>query len=60
MSASVQDSALTGSENFATWKRLMTSYLRARQIWDVASGDLQRPDCLDKYTQPQEIVELDN
>ncbi|CRL30830.1 unnamed protein product [Penicillium camemberti] len=43
---------LTGSDNFATWKRLMTSYLKARQVWDVVSGDLQRPDCLFKYAKP--------
>ena len=58
MSALVHDSPdraviaiepLTGSDNFATWKRLMTSYLKARQVWDVVSGDLQRPDCLFKY-----------
>ncbi|KZN87798.1 Retrovirus-related Pol polyprotein from transposon TNT [Penicillium chrysogenum] len=42
----------TGSDNFATWKRLMTSYLKARQVWDVVSGDLQRPDCLFKYAKP--------
>ncbi|KGO69302.1 protein of unknown function DUF4219 [Penicillium italicum] len=42
---------LTGSDNFATWKRLMTSYLKARQVWDVVSGDLQRPDCLFKKRQ---------
>ncbi|OQE29346.1 hypothetical protein PENNAL_c0944G04229 [Penicillium nalgiovense] len=60
MSALVHDSPdravtaiepLTGSDNFATWKRLMTSCLKARQIWDVVSGDLQRPDCLFKYSQ---------
>jgi hypothetical protein len=47
MSALVHDSPdravtaiepLTGSDNFATWKRLMTSYLKARQVWDVVSG----------------------
>ncbi|KAJ5742287.1 hypothetical protein N7533_011696 [Penicillium manginii] len=43
---------LTGSDNFATWKRLMTSYLKARQVWDMVSGDLQRPDCLFKYAKP--------
>lgn len=43
---------LTGSDNFATWKCLITSYLKARQVWDVVSGDLQRPDCLFKYTKP--------
>ncbi|KAJ5919414.1 hypothetical protein N7466_010357 [Penicillium verhagenii] len=45
---------LTGSDNYATWKRLMTSraYLKARQVWDVLSGDLQRPDCLFKYAKP--------
>ncbi|KAJ5474060.1 hypothetical protein N7475_003626 [Penicillium sp. IBT 31633x] len=43
---------LTGSDNFATWKRLMTSYLKARQVWDVVSGDLQRPDCLFRYAKP--------
>ncbi|KAI3096020.1 hypothetical protein CBS147333_9656 [Penicillium roqueforti] len=61
MSAPVHDSPdravtaiepLTGSDNFATWKRLMTSYLKARQVWDVVSGDLQRPDCLFKYANP--------
>jgi hypothetical protein len=61
MSALVQDSpdravtaieALTGSDNYATWKRLMTSYLKARQVWDVVSGDLQRPDCQFKYAKP--------
>ncbi|CEJ62229.1 hypothetical protein PMG11_10735 [Penicillium brasilianum] len=59
MSALVQDSPdraviaiepLTGSDNYATWKRLMTSYLKARQ--DVVSGDLQRPDCQFKYAKP--------
>ncbi|KAJ6174750.1 hypothetical protein N7485_005194 [Penicillium canescens] len=44
MSALVHDSPdravtaiepLTGSDNFATWKRLMTSYLKAGQVWDV-------------------------
>jgi hypothetical protein len=30
----------------------MTSYLKARQVWDVVSGDLQRPDCLFKYAKP--------
>ncbi|OQD78121.1 hypothetical protein PENANT_c086G01457 [Penicillium antarcticum] len=61
MSALVHDSPdravtaiepLTGNDNFATWKRLMTSYLKARQVWDVVSGDLQRPDCLFKYAKP--------
>jgi hypothetical protein len=61
MSALVQDSPdravtaiepLTGSDNYATWKRLMTSYLKARQVWDVVSGDLQRPDCQFKYAKP--------
>ncbi|CAG8350697.1 unnamed protein product, partial [Penicillium salamii] len=61
MSALVHDSPdravtaiepLTGSDNFATWKRLMTSYLKDRQVWDVVSGDLQRPDCLFKYAKP--------
>ncbi|KAJ5481506.1 hypothetical protein N7475_000318 [Penicillium sp. IBT 31633x] len=61
MSALVHDSPdravtaiepLTGSDNFATWKRLMTSYLKARQVWDVVSGDLQRPDCLFRYAKP--------
>jgi hypothetical protein len=28
---------LTGSDNFATWKRLMTSYLEARQVWEYIS-----------------------
>ncbi|OKP10396.1 hypothetical protein PENSUB_4185 [Penicillium subrubescens] len=59
MSALVQDSPdravtaiepLTGSDNYATWKRLMTSYLKARQVWDVVSSDLQRPDCQFKYS----------
>ncbi|CEJ62706.1 hypothetical protein PMG11_11199 [Penicillium brasilianum] len=61
MSALVQDSPdravtaiepLTGSDNYATWKRLMTSYLKARQVWDVVSGDLQHPDCQFKYAKP--------
>ncbi|GCB28299.1 hypothetical protein AAWM_11184, partial [Aspergillus awamori] len=61
MSALVHDSPdravtaiepLTGSDNYATWKRLMTSYLKARQVWDVVSGDLRRPDCLFKYAKP--------
>jgi hypothetical protein len=43
---------LTGSENYVTWKRLMTSYLKARQVWDVVSGELQRPDCQFKYAKP--------
>jgi hypothetical protein len=30
----------------------MTSYLKARQVWDVVSGDLQPPDCLFKYAKP--------
>lgn len=30
----------------------MTSYLKARQVWDVVSGDLQRPDCQFKYAKP--------
>jgi hypothetical protein len=30
----------------------MTSYLKARQVWDVVSGYLQRPDCLFKYAKP--------
>ncbi|KZN90148.1 hypothetical protein EN45_002600 [Penicillium chrysogenum] len=61
MSALVHDSPdravtaaepLTGSDNFAIWKRLMTSYLKARQVWDVVSGDLERPVCLFKYAKP--------
>jgi hypothetical protein len=43
---------LTGSHNFAAWERPMTSYLKARQVRDVVSGDLQRPDCLLKYAKP--------
>ena len=43
---------LTGSDNFATWKRLMTSYLKSRQVWDVVSDDLQHPDCLFKHAKP--------
>ncbi|KAJ5112062.1 hypothetical protein N7532_000107 [Penicillium argentinense] len=43
---------LTGSDNYATWKHLMTSYLKARQVWDIMSGDLQRPNCLFKYAKP--------
>ncbi|KAJ5094909.1 hypothetical protein N7532_007200 [Penicillium argentinense] len=43
---------LTGSDSYATWKHLMTSYLKARQVWDVVSGDLQRPNCLFKYAKP--------
>jgi hypothetical protein len=67
MSALVQDSpdrAVTaiepsiGSDNFATWKRLMTPYLKARQVWDVVSGDLQRPDCLFKYAITADIHSL--
>ncbi|KAJ5111482.1 hypothetical protein N7532_002017 [Penicillium argentinense] len=46
---------LTGSDNFATWKRLITSYLKARQVWDVVSGDLQRPDCLFKAVRQRAI-----
>jgi hypothetical protein len=30
----------------------MTSYLKARQVWDVVSGDLQRTDCQFKYAKP--------
>ena len=30
----------------------MTSYLKARQVWDVVPGDLQRFDCLFKYVKP--------
>ncbi|KAJ5548919.1 hypothetical protein N7513_006153 [Penicillium frequentans] len=61
MSALVHDSPepavtamepLTGSDNYATWKRLMVFYLKARQLWDVISGDLQRLDCLFKYAKP--------
>ncbi|KAI2707449.1 hypothetical protein CBS147333_9343 [Penicillium roqueforti] len=33
-------------------KRLITSYLKARQVWDIVSGNLQRPDCLFKYAKP--------
>src|ERR1700743_819459 len=53
---------LTGSENYATWKRLMTSYLRARQVWDVVSGELQRPNCQFKYAKPitADIIPLIN
>lgn len=40
------------SDNFAAWKRLMTSYLKARQVWDVVSSDLERPDYLFKYAKP--------
>ena len=43
---------LTGSNNYATWKRLVTSYLKARQLWDVVSGEMERPDCLFKYAKP--------
>ena len=67
MSALVQDSPdravtaiepLTGSDNYATWNRLMTSYLKARQVWDVVSGDLQRPDCQFKYAKPITALRL--
>lgn len=44
--------ALTGSLNYATWKRLLISYLKARQVWDVVSGEFERPDCLFKYVKP--------
>ena len=40
---------LTGSSNYATWKQLVTSYLKAKQVWDVVSGEMERPDCLFKY-----------
>lgn len=30
----------------------MTCYLKARQVWHVVSGDLQRPECQFKYTKP--------
>ncbi|GKZ98228.1 hypothetical protein AnigIFM59636_002461 [Aspergillus niger] len=30
----------------------MTCYLKARQVWHVVSGDLQRPDCQFKYAKP--------
>jgi hypothetical protein len=43
---------LTRSDNFATWKRLMTSYLKIRQVCDVVLGDLQRPGCLFRYAKP--------
>src|ERR1700710_2773010 len=53
---------LTGSENYATWNRLMTSYLKARQVWHVVSGELQRPDCQFKCAKPitADIVPLIN
>lgn len=40
--------ALTRSLNYATWERLMISYLKARQVWDVISGEFERSDCLFK------------
>ncbi|KAJ5922369.1 hypothetical protein N7516_010072 [Penicillium verrucosum] len=49
MSALVHDSPdravtaiepLTGSDNFATWKRLMTSYLKARQYAKPITADI--------------------
>ena len=43
---------LTGSSNYATWKRPMTSYLKAKQVWDVVSGEMERPECLFKYAKP--------
>jgi hypothetical protein len=43
---------LTGSSNYATWKRLMTSYLKAKQVWDIVSGEMERPECLFKYAKP--------
>ncbi|KAJ5671890.1 hypothetical protein N7507_001017 [Penicillium longicatenatum] len=52
MSALVHDSPgravtaiepLTGSDNYATWNCLMFSYFKARQVWDVVSGD---PRCM--------------
>ena len=30
----------------------MTSYLKAKQLWDVVSGEMERPDCLFKYVKP--------
>ncbi|OQE63240.1 hypothetical protein PENNAL_c0246G08581 [Penicillium nalgiovense] len=30
----------------------MTSYLKARQVWDVVPDDLQPPNCLFKYAKP--------
>ncbi|KAJ5909991.1 hypothetical protein N7504_004634 [Penicillium tannophilum] len=44
MSALVHDSPeravtaielLTGSDNYAAWKRLMIFYIKAKQVWDV-------------------------
>src|SRR4051794_8758607 len=35
---------LLGSSNYAFGKRIMTSYLTARQVWLVISGELTCPD----------------
>lgn len=43
---------LSGSSNYAFWKRIMTSYLTARQVWPVISGELACPDCQFKYRRP--------
>ena len=43
---------LAGSANFATWKRLLTSYLKAKQVWDEVSRDFEQPDCRFKYVRP--------
>ncbi|KAF9890687.1 hypothetical protein FE257_005553 [Aspergillus nanangensis] len=43
---------LLGSSNYAFWKRIMTSYLTARQVWPVVSGELTYPDYQFKYRRP--------
>ena len=43
---------LAGSANYATWNRLLTSYLKAKQVWDVVSGDFEVPECQFKYVKP--------
>ena len=30
----------------------MISYLKAKQVWDVVSGEFERPDCSFKYVKP--------
>src|SRR2546423_2682885 len=44
--------ALTGSENYASWKRILTSYLTSKQVWEVISGEMERPECQFKYVEP--------
>jgi len=36
---------LKGSENYASWKQLMTSYLKSKRVWKVVSGETTQPQC---------------